>query len=112
MRQQRRAMMRLAPSNRPEHPRLLEAGADHSFATSFDETGTDKQTWRPKLRVAHFVGVAFKVFGLRLQLFSQFRALAGEGAEPGHQGLDCAVIELVHGQGRPTAASCVVAWEP
>jgi len=51
----------------------------------------------------HLGRVAFEVFGLGAQRLSQFRPVADERADGGHERLDCAPIQQIHSR-RPNSA--------
>ncbi len=56
----------------PEHAGRLESGTDYGFASGFDDGGADKQVLAAKLGVAHALGIALKIGGLKAKLLDDF----------------------------------------
>ena len=63
---------RIRTADGPEHAGLFQAGTDNSLATGLDHTRADKQMLTAELRVAHTLGISFKVISLIANLFDNF----------------------------------------
>src|SRR5271156_409425 len=83
----------VGPPHSPEHARQLASRANHSLASSLDNTRPHKQVLSAKLGVSHALGVFFEVLCLSPDHLRLFGVGCLRGSHSGHQGFDLSLVE-------------------